>query len=664
MRPPAPAAHGDRARHRRGRGARSRDFAEQATRTSTVTVLRCANVPRPGRATPSLTPAVLGLPVVPMILGFDPRYQFVHEDDVVHALEHAVVHDLAGHLQRRRRRRARALGGRSTCSASRRCRSCRRGARAWPPRRCGALGVRIPPEMLQPAALRPRRSTTARSRRPASTTATRRARPCIKLREHHAARADPARAPSRSLPLRARGRGVPALEPARAPRGAREPPARRRGDAGELEPADVVRRSDDAGARRRPEARLRTSARAPPRRPPTSRASTRPCALHEGVGSALRQPDADSWLRAGHRSRDRRASVLIVVPRRRGLSPSLRATPTTTRQGQDRRGRDGRRGRRRRADARRRRAPSSSAQLLDAARASRSSSSYGARDLDAHRRARLKIRADVDGDGRRGARRAAATAAPSGAPVREATGGDGRRHDLSPRSPTPKRGDRPASSTGRARRRPRRRWTRPIKFSATGLDDVAGPATGVARRRRARCTARSTPSIDRARRPRRTFSATTTTSSRRSRPTTLAAKYPALPHRRPRRLQADALCKNLKLAKTYTVAVGQQGLETPAGLYHIQNKAVNPAWNVPNSRVGRRASPARSIPRGARATRSRRAGWGSSTAPASTASTERVRLASARRLARLRADARSRTSRTSTRGPGRRADLHRLSPAS
>jgi len=41
--------------------------------------------------------------------------------------------------------------------------------------------------------------------------------------------------------------------------------------------------------------------------------------------------------------------------------------------------------------------------------------------------------------------------------------------------------------------------------------------------------------------------------------------------------------KNLKLAKSYTVAVGQQGLETPAGLYHIQNKAVNAAWSVPNS---------------------------------------------------------------------------------
>ena len=31
-----------------------------------------------------------------MILGFDPRYQFVHEDDVVHALEHAVKSELPG----------------------------------------------------------------------------------------------------------------------------------------------------------------------------------------------------------------------------------------------------------------------------------------------------------------------------------------------------------------------------------------------------------------------------------------------------------------------------------------------------------------------------------------------------------------------------------------
>jgi hypothetical protein len=43
------------------------------------------------------------------------------------------------------------------------------------------------------------------------------------------------------------------------------------------------------------------------------------------------------------------------------------------------------------------------------------------------------------------------------------------------------------------------------------------------------------------------------------------------------------LYRHLKLAKTYSIAVGQVGLETPAGLYHIQNKAVNPAWSVPNS---------------------------------------------------------------------------------
>jgi lipoprotein-anchoring transpeptidase ErfK/SrfK len=43
------------------------------------------------------------------------------------------------------------------------------------------------------------------------------------------------------------------------------------------------------------------------------------------------------------------------------------------------------------------------------------------------------------------------------------------------------------------------------------------------------------------------------------------------------------LWKNLKLAKSYTVAVGQEGLETPAGLYHIQEKEENPSWHVPNS---------------------------------------------------------------------------------
>ncbi len=43
------------------------------------------------------------------------------------------------------------------------------------------------------------------------------------------------------------------------------------------------------------------------------------------------------------------------------------------------------------------------------------------------------------------------------------------------------------------------------------------------------------------------------------------------------------LWKNLKLAKTYTVAVGQEGLETPEGLYEIQEKEENPTWHVPES---------------------------------------------------------------------------------
>lgn len=43
------------------------------------------------------------------------------------------------------------------------------------------------------------------------------------------------------------------------------------------------------------------------------------------------------------------------------------------------------------------------------------------------------------------------------------------------------------------------------------------------------------------------------------------------------------LWKNLRLAKTYGIAVGKAGMDTPTGLYSIQNKAVDPAWHVPNS---------------------------------------------------------------------------------
>jgi lipoprotein-anchoring transpeptidase ErfK/SrfK len=39
---------------------------------------------------------------------------------------------------------------------------------------------------------------------------------------------------------------------------------------------------------------------------------------------------------------------------------------------------------------------------------------------------------------------------------------------------------------------------------------------------------------------------------------------------------------HLRLAKTYPIAVGMQGLETPPGLYHVQWKEVDPPWIVPD----------------------------------------------------------------------------------
>jgi UDP-glucose 4-epimerase len=65
------------------------EFAERNPEV-TVTLLRCANVLGPDVDTAYTR--MFRLPLVPMVLGFDPRLQFVHEDDVVHALEHAAFH--------------------------------------------------------------------------------------------------------------------------------------------------------------------------------------------------------------------------------------------------------------------------------------------------------------------------------------------------------------------------------------------------------------------------------------------------------------------------------------------------------------------------------------------------------------------------------------------
>jgi lipoprotein-anchoring transpeptidase ErfK/SrfK len=62
----------------------------------------------------------------------------------------------------------------------------------------------------------------------------------------------------------------------------------------------------------------------------------------------------------------------------------------------------------------------------------------------------------------------------------------------------------------------------------------------------------------------------------------VASKYPAfiIVNRTARKL---TFYKRLKLSHSYPIAVGMQGLETPAGLYHIQDMQVNPSWHVPNS---------------------------------------------------------------------------------
>jgi hypothetical protein len=62
----------------------------------------------------------------------------------------------------------------------------------------------------------------------------------------------------------------------------------------------------------------------------------------------------------------------------------------------------------------------------------------------------------------------------------------------------------------------------------------------------------------------------------------LADRYPAILIVNRSAFQLT-LYKHLKPAKTYPIAVGQAGLETPAGLYHIQDKQVNPYWHVPDS---------------------------------------------------------------------------------
>ena len=121
------------------------EFAEKNPDVA-VSILRFANVLGPDVRTSHI--GLFSLPAVPMILGFDPRYQFVHEDDVVHALEHAVKSEVPGVYN---------VAGDGVLALSEVAGPARQavragaavlGHRAGRRRRCGGLGVNIPPEAL------------------------------------------------------------------------------------------------------------------------------------------------------------------------------------------------------------------------------------------------------------------------------------------------------------------------------------------------------------------------------------------------------------------------------------------------------------------------------------------------------------------------------------
>ncbi len=78
---------------------------------------------------------------------------------------------------------------------------------------------------------------------------------------------------------------------------------------------------------------------------------------------------------------------------------------------------------------------------------------------------------------------------------------------------------------------------------------------------------------------------------------TLRAGNPAIltVDRSTRRLR---LFERLRLTRTYGVAVGAAGYDTPAGLFHLQSRQVDPAWTAPN-RPWAGAMAGRTIPGGA-----------------------------------------------------------------
>jgi lipoprotein-anchoring transpeptidase ErfK/SrfK len=118
-----------------------------------------------------------------------------------------------------------------------------------------------------------------------------------------------------------------------------------------------------------------------------------------------------------------------------------------------------------------------------------------------------------------------------------------------------------------------------VSYSSSGIDKVPGRngVTVVPDKFRAQVDeALRTPSGD------RTVTPVVTITKPKLTTRQLAAKYPSI----------IVVCRScfqlryyhrLKLDHTYPIAVGRQGLETPAGLYDVQDMQINPSWHVPTS---------------------------------------------------------------------------------
>jgi UDP-glucose 4-epimerase len=121
-----------------------RDFADDNPDVC-ITSLRFANVL--GDDLSTVFSRMLRMQAVPEVFGFDPRLQFVHEEDVTRALEHATIHDVPGTFN---------VAGPGIITWSDACRIVGRRRLAMPPLMTGAAAVPmrllrivdIPPEVL------------------------------------------------------------------------------------------------------------------------------------------------------------------------------------------------------------------------------------------------------------------------------------------------------------------------------------------------------------------------------------------------------------------------------------------------------------------------------------------------------------------------------------